>query len=290
MNGTVGLLLLASTLVSPGDTLLAVRQGDRLVLRDFAGAVYVETWERSFLQAEVESKESFSFQIQRSGSSLELRLSRVEERDRNEELRLVVPPWMSLEVTGRELDVEVRDLAGDLTIRSLRGDLLLRNLGGTVEAYTVEGGIHAEGLTGAARLRTGDDEIRVGKSSGALDLETVDGDIWLEEMEARRVSVRTTEGEIEFSGRIPEGGEHVFFSHGGDIRLRLAPPVNLVATILAYEGEFESDFPVKAKGYRSGEGLEFTIGAGGARLVLETFDGDIRLLRAPDGGDPGTDG
>jgi hypothetical protein len=47
---------------------------------------------------------------------------------------------------------------------------------------------------------------------------------------------------------------------------------------------------VKAKGYRSGEGLEFTLGAGGARLVLETFDGDIRLLRALGGGEPEDDG
>ena len=285
MNGALALFLLGSTLLSPGDTLVELRQGDRLILRDFGGAVYVESWERPLLQAEVRSKESVSFRVQRSGSSLELRLAGGEGRNRVEDLRLVVPPWLKLEVTGRELDVDVRDMDGDLIVRNLRGDLSFRNLGGTVEAYTVEGGIEAYRLTGSARLRTGDDDLRVEDSSAALSLETVDGEIRLEGIDARRVSARTTEGDIEFSGRILEGGEYGFFSHGGDIQLRLVPPVNLDASVLAYEGEFESEFPVKAKGFRSGEGLEFTLGTGGARLNLETFDGEIRLLRILGGGD-----
>ena len=280
MTGTLALFLLVGTLASPGDTLVEVRQGDRLVLRDFGGIVYVESWERPLLRAEAEAKESAPFRIRRSGKSLELRLVDGRARGRKEEIRVTMPSWMSLEVSGRELEVEVRDLEGDVTVRNLRGDISFRNLGGVVEARTVEGTIEAHYLTGSARLRTGDDELRVGSSSAALDLETVDGEIRMDGVDARRVSARTTDGEIEFSGRILEGGEYGFFSHGGDIQLQLAPPVNLDATILAYKGEFESDFPVRASGFRSGEGLEFTVGTGGASLVIETFDGEIRLLRA----------
>jgi len=279
MNGTLALFLLVKAVASPGDTLVEVHQGDRLVLQDFGGSVYVETWERPFLQVEVMTKESVPLRIRRSGNSLELQGAGGEGRRRREELRLILPPWMNLEVTGRELEVEVRDLAGDLVVRNLRGDLALRNLAGSVEAYTVEGSIEAYNLTGSARLRTGDDDLWVGNSSAALDLETVDGEIRMEGIDSRRVSAVTTQGEIEFSGHILEGGDYGFYSHGGDIQLRLAPPVNLEATILAYEGEFQSDYPVKAKGFRSGEGLEFTLGTGGARLVMETFDGEIQLLR-----------
>ncbi|MFH1765463.1 MAG: DUF4097 family beta strand repeat-containing protein [Gemmatimonadota bacterium] len=289
MNGTLALLLPLGTLASPGDTLVEVRRGDRLILRDFGGSVYVESWERPFLRAEVGAKESASFRVQRSGSSLELRLADGEARNREEELRLVLPPWLNLEITGRALEVEVRDLKGELMVRNFRGDLSFRNLAGKVEAYTVEGGIEAYNLTGSARLRTGDDDLFVGSSSAALELETVEGEIRMEGIDSHRVSAKTTEGEIEFSGRLLAGGEYGFFSHGGEIQLRLAPPVNLEATILAYEGDFESDFPVKAKGYRSGEGLEFTLGTGGARLVIETFDGEIRLLRVPGVGDRNDD-
>ena len=49
------------------------------------------------------------------------------------------------------------------------------------------------------------------------------------------------------------------------------------AVILSYEGDFESEFPVRAEGFRSGEALEFRVGTGGARLVVESYDGEVRL-------------
>jgi len=286
MNGTFSFLLLAGVLASPGDTLVEVHEGDRLTLRDFAGVVYVQTWERPVLRVEPEDKESVPLRIVRSGNNLELRVMDRGDRNRGEDLRLTMPPWMKLEISGQDVEVEVRGLDGDLTIRNFRGDLLLRELGGHVKAHTVEGSIEASYLTGSAQLRTGDDELSVANSSASLELETVAGEILLEGVDARRISAKTTAGEIEFFGRIQEGGDYVFFSHGGDIHLRLTPPVNLTATILAYQGEFESDFPVRAKGFRSGEGLDFTIGTGGARLVMETFDGEIQLLRGSEGGAP----
>jgi hypothetical protein len=150
-----------------------------------------------------------------------------------------------------------------------------------VEAFTADGSIEAAGLTGSAHLRAGEDDVRVRSSSAALQVETVDGDIRLEGISAQTISAKTTDGEIEFSGALRAGGDYAFYSHGGDIRLGLAPPVNMDALVLTYEGDFESDFPVRTEGFRSGEGLEFRVGAGGARLVVESYDGEVRLVREP---------
>jgi DUF4097 and DUF4098 domain-containing protein YvlB len=188
---------------------------------------------------------------------------------------------MAVDVSGRDVDIDVRDLRGDVTVRSLQGDLVLRNLAGVVEAFTAEGGIEAVGLTGSARLRAGEDDVRVRSSSAVLQVETVDGDIRMEGISAPRISAKTTDGEIEFSGALLVDGDYGFYSHGGDIRLELAPPVNMDAAVLTYEGDFESEFPVRTEGFRSGEGLEFRVGAGGARLVVESYDGEVRLVRVP---------
>ena len=284
MNAALSLLLLVGAMASPGDTLVEVHEGDRLILRDFAGSIYVETWDRSVVRAESDEKETVPLRVLRSGNRLEILLEEGRHANHGGEFWITVPEWMNLEVTGRELEAEIQDLNGNLSIRNFHGDLVFRNLSGVVEAHTVEGSIEAYDLTGSARLRTGDDELLVVNSTAALDLETVDGEIVLKGIDAHRISAKTTEGEIEFVGRIQEGGEYGFFSHGGDIQLRLEPPVNLAATILSYQGEFRSDFPVRANGFRSGEGLAFTIGTGGARLVMETFDGEISLLRGPEGG------
>lgn len=283
MNGTLSLLLLFGAMTSPGDTLVDVQRGDRLVIRNLSGAVYVETWGQSVVRAESDEKEAIAFRTVRSGSRLELRLEEGRDSGAGDQIRVTVPEWLDLEIIGKELEAEVRDLDGDLIVRNSRGDLVFQNLNGAVEAYTVEGSIDAFGLTGSARLRTGDDDLYVVNSSAAMELETVEGEIVLDGIDAHRVSAKTTEGEIEFSGRIQEGGEYEFYSHSGDIQLWLSPPANLTATILAYQGEFQSDFPVRASGFRSGEPLAFTIGTGGARLVMETFDGEIRLLRGSEG-------
>ena len=277
MMGILELLVVAGSLVTSGDTLVEVRQGDRLVLQSFAGTVHVETWDQPKMSLEADTEESVAFRVNREGNRLEIRVEDGKSRNRAEELRVVLPPWMNLEMSGRELEADVRGVEGDVEIQNLRGDISLRDLAGEVEASTSEGSIDAWSLSGTARLRTGDDDIWIGDSSGALDLETVDGEIDMAGVRSHRISARTTEGEITFTGRLEDGGDFGFYSHGGDIELNLLPPVNLDVTILAYEGSFESDFPVHARGFRSGDGMEFRVGEGGGRLVLEAFDGNIRL-------------
>jgi hypothetical protein len=286
MTGILTLLVSAGGLITAGDTIMEVRQGDRLLLRDFSGSVYVESWDRPQMSLEAETEGSIRFRVNRTGAALELRVEDNKARNRAEELRVVLPPWMSLELSGRALEAEVRGMTGEVRIQNLEGDITLRDLTGRVEASTSEGEIRAWNLSGAARLRTGDDDLWIGDSSGALDVETVDGEIEMEGIRSSRILTRTTEGEITFSGRLEDGGDFEFHSHGGGIELNLLPPVNLDVTVLAYDGDFQSEFPVFARGYRSGEGLEFRLGEGGGRLVLEAFDGDITINNAV--GEPGS--
>jgi len=267
------------TIRFPGDTVVEVRRGDSLVLTPLNGTVVVDTWDRPEMRAETGRKAAAAFEVRRSGSRVELRLNG-RSSDREDDLRITLPPWMNLVISGRELDAEVRGISGEVTIRSLEGDLFLEGLSGPVEAYAVEGSIEAAELSGSAHLRTGDDDITVLSSTAVLGLESVEGDIDLVGVRAPSVRVQTTDGDVGFTGRFQPGGDYRFFSHSGEIRLSLEPPVNVQAEVLAYEGEFESDFSVRAEGFRSGEGMRFILGEGGATLVVETFDGDIRLLRA----------
>jgi hypothetical protein len=281
MNPALALVLLSAPVLSSGDTLVEVRRGDHLVLRDFEETVIVETWDRSWVRAEGEGKDGRGVRASRSGQGLELRPIRG-ARD-EESVRVTVPAWISLEIVGRDTEVEVRGLAGDVKIRNLNGDVTLSDLTGTVDVYSTEGEIFASGLTGMARLRSGEDDIEVRNSSADLDVETVEGEIRLEHLESRRISAEGTSGEIEFTGRMVEGGEYKFFTHDGDVYLALVPPVNLDARILTYDGEFTSDFPVRAGGFRSGEGIQFTVGSGGTVLQVETFKGEIRLRQVSGG-------
>jgi len=272
-------LLLGSPL-SARDTLFQLREGDRLVLEDFSGSVDVGVWGREALEAVSDSDEATEFEFHRSGSRVEMRVLDRKSRNRTGELRLRVPEWLSLEFSGRKLDAEIRGVAGSVKIRNLQGDLLLEDLAGEVDVVSVEGEITARGLGGLAHLRTGDEGLTVMDSSGELVLQTVSGDMELTDLTSRGISARTTSGDIDFSGQLQQGGRFSFQSHSGDLTLELREPIDLDVTVLAYEGEFESDFPVRTRGFRSGQEMAFIIGAGGGRLILEAFDGEIRLRRS----------
>jgi len=277
-------LVLAAVLLgaptSPKDTLIQVRQGDHLVLSEFSGTIGIEAWGRSELRAEADADEALQFRFSRSGNRIELEVLDRKNRNRTEELRLRVPLWMNLEISGRKLDVEVDGLGGEVRIRNLKGDFLLEDLSGRIDAATLEGSIDALRLEGTARLKTGDGDITVMESGADLELETVSGDIEVLGSASPNLEARTTDGDVDFSGRLSPAGVYAIRSHGGELTLTLDAPVDTDVTVLVYEGEFKSDFPVRARGYQSGKDLEFTIGEGGSRLLLEAFDGEVTLRKA----------
>ncbi|MGW8268527.1 MAG: DUF4097 family beta strand repeat-containing protein, partial [Longimicrobiales bacterium] len=266
------------------------REGDYLVLKGFSGVLAVEGWSRTEIRAEADTDERLLFRFSRSGNRIELEVLDRKDRNRSEDLRLLIPTWMPLEVSGPNLDVDMRGLSGEVRIRNLKGDLVLRELSGNVDASTVEGSIDAVGLGGRARLTTGNDDITVLDARAQLVIESVSGDVEIRRSSAPGIEVRTTDGDVDFTGRFLPAGVYEFRSHSGDLTFTLEAPVNAKVTVLAYEGEFESDFPVRTDGFRSGQNLDFTIGEGGARVLLEAFDGEVTLRRGgagdPDQGAP----
>lgn len=259
------------------DTIVSLEAGDRLILEDFSGFVAVRSWERDALEIRSDAGDNSQIRIQRSGSRLELRVLDRKGRDRSVDLDLTVPAWISLEVSGRDLEVDIQDIEGQVEVRNLDGDLFFQNLSGLLEATSVRGAIEARGLHGVARLRTGHDDVEIDGASGSLSLETISGDLDLRNMAPVRLEARTTSGDVNFHGRFLKEGEYIIRSHDGDLTLALLEPVDLDVSVLVYSGEFHSHFPVRAESFRTGQDLRFTLGGGGGSLVLETFAGDIEI-------------
>lgn len=275
--------LLAGVPSSVPDTVFQARPGDQLRLKDFTGSVEVGVGDRDEIWAGAESDGALSFRATRRGRVLELEVLDRKNRNRAEELLLQVPAWIDLDFSGPRLDVSVDGLSGQVRIRTLRGDLELENLSGKVEASTVQGSINAWGMDGEADLKTGHDEIFVSRSRGTLQVETISGDITLSGATAPNIGVKTTKGDVEFQGRFLPGGEYEFRSHGGEMEFFLEPPVDANMTVIVYEGEFSSDFPIRTRGFHSGKDLRFTIGDGGPTVLVEAFNGEVTLSRGRDG-------
>jgi DUF4097 and DUF4098 domain-containing protein YvlB len=188
-------------------------------------------------------------------------------------------------------------------MRTTSGDLVARGVKGPVDAHTSNGDIEVVDAGERVELETLNGDIRGSRLRGEVEATSVNGDVTLDDVEARSVHVESTggdlvlgnirsgdvsaetvSGEVEFRGAIQAGGQYEFNSHSGDIVLTV--PANVAArfSVETYSGEVDSDFPITLQpGQNRGQNrpIEFVLGGGGdARVIAETFSGDIDIRRA----------
>lgn len=261
------------------DTIFPVARGTRLVLQNMEGEIHVETWAEPRVRIEPGRDEEVRFRIE-GGERRVVRPLDAKDRNRRNDYRVTVPPWIALTLHGRSVDVEVEGVEGGVEVRTISGDVVIRGAAGRIQARSVEGELVVEDSRGEIRLHSLADDIRVARTTGSLQVETTDGDLHLLELDAAVLQGRTMDGDIEFSGRIREGGRYSLTTHDGDISVAVAGELGARVSVSTFDGSFESDFPVVTERYQGGRELRFTVGGGDAELVLRAFDGDIRLRRS----------
>jgi DUF4097 and DUF4098 domain-containing protein YvlB len=149
---------------------------------------------------------------------------------------------------------------------------------GDVFASTVEGTVMLERSSGRLRLRSVEEAVHVAQvNAESLQIDITIGSIHQDHVAARSVDVRTTEGDISFSGALSPAGSYRLATHDGDLTVTLAGSVDAVVSVSTFEGEFLPEMPITLERFSGGKELSFTMGRGGARLTLTTFDGDIVL-------------
>ncbi len=128
-----------------------------------------------------------------------------------------------------------------------------------LDIKTVNGKVAASGVSGKLRFKTTNGAIRIFNAAGLVEAKTTNGSInaeLLEIQENEDMTFRTTNGSIE-----------VVF------------PEDLKADVEAKttNGSVRTDFPIEVLGKMSKRKLKGTIHGGGARLILHTTNGSIRI-------------
>jgi hypothetical protein len=258
------------------DTIIPVRRDQVLIGEGFSGRVTVETWQQDRIEL-VEEGSDGRVTLRVTGNQIRL-AGATARRRAGGAIRLRVPAWLPVQLRGGALTVTVDGLNAVVDLSSVEGDLALRNVAGDVFASTVEGTVMLERSTGRLRLRSVEEAVHVAQvNAESLLIESTSGSIILDDVAARSVDVRTTEGDISFSGELSSNGSYRLATHDGDLMVSLPADVDAVVSVSTFEGEFLPEIPITLERYSGGKELSFTMGRGGARLTLTTFDGDIVL-------------
>ena len=122
------------------------------------------------------------------------------------EIEVEVPHGATISVEAASAEIHASDLDGTKRFRTASGELRLTRLAGALEAETVSGDIDLDGQTPlelAMRSISGDVRVRVPKLK-RLDLGTTSGDIWLDAELAGDgpFAIRSISGDATIVGRM----------------------------------------------------------------------------------------
>jgi DUF4097 and DUF4098 domain-containing protein YvlB len=273
------LVIAALAALSPQstDTTVTVRAGSRLELSSQEGDISVATWSRNAIRIEADNDDDSRIEVDQNGGTVSIR---AHHRYGPSEVswKLTVPADMALDLSSQSGDITVEGTKGEVNLSTVEGKVTVRGGSGFVTMQSVEGDLELSDASGRIGLTTVDGSITVRGARGDLKASAVDGEILLEDIESTNVDANTVDGEIRFSGAIRDGGRYRLTSHDGDVTVT-APVINASVTVSTFSGDFDSDFPVTLSGNAARKRMSFTLGTGGARLELESFDGTVALRK-----------
>lgn len=271
------LTLLVAAPLQDTDTTVSVRAGSRLNLDNFEGAVTVTTWDRSAVRVQATHDDDARVDVEVRGSRVDVR-ARGRLGPSEVEFRLTVPADLALEISTRSGNISLDGSRAPLELSTVDGVVTVNGGSGRVSISSVEGDVSLAGADGRINISAVDGAVRIRNSRGDIQVNAVDGEIRFENVDATNVDATTVDGAIDFTGSLGGNGRYHFSSHDGDVTITV-PALDAAVSVSTYDGEFTSDWPVTVSRSTSRRRLDFTLGQGRGRLELESFDGNIRLLK-----------
>ncbi len=269
--------------VSRIDTTISFSSSGTIDLSTISGDIVVTGWSRNDARINASSERG---QLRFNASSSRITIEAQSRRGRMGVTRyeLSVPQGVRVILQCTSGDVSARDINGPADVRTTSGDIVLHGASGHIEISTTSGDIEASKLRGDVEVDAVSGEFDVTDVEGTIRVETVSSDIVLRNIRVREATASTVSGEIMFDGTVTRDGRYDFRSHSGNVTVRVPTDVSARFEVETYSGELDSDFPItlmpgdrtRSKPRR----FEFNIGNGAARIVAETFSGDIILERA----------
>jgi DUF4097 and DUF4098 domain-containing protein YvlB len=199
---------------------------------------------------------------------------------------LSVPAGVHLVARSWSGSLAIRGVHGDVEAHSQSGDVEVRDAGSHLEAESLSGNVTVQGVRGDAMVHSLSGDVILTGARGNAEVETVSGDIELRDVVARQVRTNTTSGDVTFAGAILDDGRYEFSTHSGELRLELPANVGAQLSLSTFSGEIDTAFPITIKagqhdiGVSTSKKLNFSLGSGSARIIAETFSGDVTLTSA----------
>ena len=266
------------------DTSLTIDKRGIVDLTLTSGEITVTGWSRSDVRIKASSEYGY-LRLDAAPSRITLVTRSRNGRLGETKYELSVPIGTRLLTKTMSGETVITGVKGEIEAQSQSGDISVIDANDRLSIETLSGNIEVDRVTGAVRLAAASGEVQLSAATGDVEVETISGEITLTGIRSKFVRTETTSGDVEFDGIIDPAGRYEFRSHSGDVRVELPPNAGAAVDVETFSGSINSDFRIvlepgeRAIGMASPKRFDFKVGDGSARISLESFSGDIRLVR-----------
>lgn len=262
----------------------ALNANAKLSVRNLAGVIEVEAWDRAEFDLTAQLGESAE-QIEITGSAADLQVE-VKNRkvnytygDGDTRMKLKVPTGVVLSLDGTSADIVVRGTKGALTARSVSGDVDLVVSATEVSAQTVSGDLRLEApMAKQTKLNTvsGDTDVRA--ATGVLSAESVSGDVQVKGTNFTQLDLKSVSGDVGVKASFAADAKLKAESLSGDVHVNAPASLSAEVSLKTFSGDKNSDFEVVHEASEGKRAL-LKIGEGRGQFSLTSFSGDVTLDR-----------
>ena len=254
---------IAAFSLPPGsDTTLVVPRGLNLDVANYSGEVLIDAWNKSSLRIRTDHYEQDKVLVTPLDKGLLIKAYSKHQEERGAVIRLTVPEWMNLDISGIHTDVVIAGTEGQVQVETVHGDVLVR------------------GGRRKINLATVNEDICLSDAIGTIAAETVNGDAYLWRIDSDSVTVSTVNGVIAYEGTVRDKGVYHLTSHNGDISMGIPDNASAAVAISTFSGDFESSFPITLTEKRAGTRFQFCVKTCSAKVDLESFQGTIQIYKS----------
>jgi putative adhesin len=262
------------------DETVAVQKGTRLNVNLFAGEIAVGVWGRDAVRVQSEHSSRERVDVRATDAQVSVRARSTMGPPGSQDLKITVPAWMRLDLSGTYTDVTVDGVQGQINVDTVRGDIRVKGGAEFVTLKSVEGTVTLENAKGRINIRSVNEDVKLIDVAGDVTAETVNGSLTMERMQADSVDAATVNGPVVFEGAIRSNGQYRITSHNGDVAMTVPDNTSATVSVRTYNGSFSPNFQVPSDdASRRNRRYNFTLGGGSARIVLESFGGTIRMTK-----------
>jgi DUF4097 and DUF4098 domain-containing protein YvlB len=290
----VALILIGTVLAMPAlaEKIDQTKDADdtgKVKIFNLSGDVEIIGWDRSEIQVTGtvgDDAEEFIFEVSGKVTTIKVKVpDRIHgHKDVSSDLLIRVPEGSSIDVSTVSADITAEGVRGEQELQSVSGDLVTDIFDQDIDAETVSGDVEVTGSNedSEAKLGSVSGDVMADGLSGHIKAGSVSGDIDITDGDFDRAKLETVNGDITYVAALRSDGKLDVETVNGTVDVMFVGDVSADFDIETFNGRIRNCFGPDAERtskYAPGWELEFTEGAGDARVTIATLNGGLKLCK-----------